>query len=570
MKFLRHELLLVCIISLAVLISLLSVGANYSAHHPDERHYTDAAIQMAKSADYLTPRTPMGGLRFRKPIATYWLVTSGHWLFGVTPFASRFFFVVAGASIVFLTFLIADTLYNRKELSVLAAAIVAIHPAMLITASRSIPDIVLALCLTVSTLGFVRFMASENRSSIHLLLGYVGAGLAVQSKGIPGVVFLLSVLMTMLATDRKTQAEYRRQHLLGAIVFVCISVSWFAVMFMKHGSVVLNQFLRDQVANRVEGAWLQPVVDLPLVGFVFVLGFAPWLPLIHKAIRRCWKKGFNASNTDRCSVALLVSWCVVFLGLACFVNRVNLRYQMAIAPMSAIVLTGLIGQLELIHIERHAKRMLNCLAGIALMVTIAFAANQPQLRWMILAGLVLSLAGHSIVRRRLTRATPTNRRVTFVLSGVSVLTLCIVPAAFLAIGHQRGTFCETALQVLKEHDLHDQPIVLVGKPAYAARLRVQSQGVAQVTCFRSSTSYRQTFGQYVEPTVLMIANAKGPKLSLNKYEVVEVPHGFANLKPTQLVSSFMKGELNSYLDSCRRSAKIAIHRRFLSRNRLHG
>ena len=38
----------------------------YVKHHPDERHYTDAAVAMVQSGDYLTPRTADGGLRLNR------------------------------------------------------------------------------------------------------------------------------------------------------------------------------------------------------------------------------------------------------------------------------------------------------------------------------------------------------------------------------------------------------------------------------------------------------------------------------------------------------------------------
>ena len=61
----------------------------YVKHHPDERHYTDAAVAMVQSGDYLTPRTADGGLRLKKPILTYWLVATSYRVLGISPLTSR-------------------------------------------------------------------------------------------------------------------------------------------------------------------------------------------------------------------------------------------------------------------------------------------------------------------------------------------------------------------------------------------------------------------------------------------------------------------------------------------------
>jgi len=70
----------------------------------DERFYTDAAVQMALSGDYLTPKYPDGALRFKKPILPYWAVLAGIKLFGFNYLACRLAFLIAGALSVWLCF----------------------------------------------------------------------------------------------------------------------------------------------------------------------------------------------------------------------------------------------------------------------------------------------------------------------------------------------------------------------------------------------------------------------------------------------------------------------------------
>ena len=85
----RASTLPVLPVTLALLLALLPFAAYFVTFHPDERHYTDGALQMMQHGDYLTPRTADGTLRFNKPVATYWLVAAGYQALGVSPLAGR-------------------------------------------------------------------------------------------------------------------------------------------------------------------------------------------------------------------------------------------------------------------------------------------------------------------------------------------------------------------------------------------------------------------------------------------------------------------------------------------------
>src|SRR5437867_3418181 len=51
--------------------ALVPTLRDLSRYHGDERYYTDAAITMIQSGDYLTPRYADGTERFKKPLLTY-------------------------------------------------------------------------------------------------------------------------------------------------------------------------------------------------------------------------------------------------------------------------------------------------------------------------------------------------------------------------------------------------------------------------------------------------------------------------------------------------------------------
>ena len=96
---------------------------DFHMHYPDEIYYRDAAVKMLQTGDYLTTYLGSGELRFKKPILTYWAVLAGFKLFGVYAFGSRFFFLLAGAATVGLTYLLGKTVFGDRRIAGTAALI---------------------------------------------------------------------------------------------------------------------------------------------------------------------------------------------------------------------------------------------------------------------------------------------------------------------------------------------------------------------------------------------------------------------------------------------------------------
>src|SRR5690606_34169795 len=147
-----------------------------------------AAVTMIQNKDYLTTYLGSGELRFKKPILTYWGVLAGFELFGISPFSSRIFFLLAGALTVILVYKIAMVTFADKKIAILSSLIAASHPVLILSSTRSIPDILLALCITFSAWGFAGLLTYGNLApKKHLSIHYVGLGLPFQATGLPAV-----------------------------------------------------------------------------------------------------------------------------------------------------------------------------------------------------------------------------------------------------------------------------------------------------------------------------------------------------------------------------------------------
>ena len=177
------------IIPVMFLIYSAPASLDYLFYYPDEKYYNDAVLQMMEKEDYFTPYHADGTPRFRKPIVTYWILIASYKLFGVSPAASRIPFWLAGGLLVAVIYLMVRNVTNRRNTAIAAAAITAANPLVLISAGRSIPDILLVLFLTISAYGFMGIMTYDKPENRYYWMAYLGAALAFETKGVPAVAF---------------------------------------------------------------------------------------------------------------------------------------------------------------------------------------------------------------------------------------------------------------------------------------------------------------------------------------------------------------------------------------------
>src|ERR1041385_370604 len=170
-----------------VFLGLLFIIPGLAKYHSDESFYTDASIRMMQSGEYVTPYAANGALRFAKPILPYWGVLAGYFTLGINFFASRILFLVAGCLVIVITHQLSLDLFKRPAEALLAALIMASNVQLLTISIRSTPDGFLCLFVLLSLLGFARLIFTDDRSWKNYALAYIGAGLAIETRGLPGV-----------------------------------------------------------------------------------------------------------------------------------------------------------------------------------------------------------------------------------------------------------------------------------------------------------------------------------------------------------------------------------------------
>jgi 4-amino-4-deoxy-L-arabinose transferase-like glycosyltransferase len=218
-------------------------------YHSDENFYVESSRNMVESGDYLTPMYN-DKKRFNKPILYYWLVSASYKMFGVNLSSARLASAFFGSLGIGLLYLISNRLFERR----VAFYSIFILPATLLHFQISrwaTTDLVLSFFILLALYFFVRSYQNNFEKTYDIYLFYVSIALGFMTKGppaiiIPGVV----AIVFMLATNRQKLLS----HLCfgrGLVIFLLVSLPWFATMFALHGDEFMNHIIGAEIKGRL-------------------------------------------------------------------------------------------------------------------------------------------------------------------------------------------------------------------------------------------------------------------------------------------------------------------------------
>ncbi|MHA7129692.1 glycosyltransferase family 39 protein [Algoriphagus namhaensis] len=341
---------------------------SFHMHYPDEMYYTDAAVKMLQNGDYLNTYLGNGELRFRKPIFTYWVVLAGFKLFGVSAFASRIFFLLAGAATVGLTYQLARLLFDRKVAG-LSALIIAANPVLIFAATRSIPDVLLGLFMTAAALGFAGIMRyGDAVPKKYLWLLYLSLALAFETKGLPAVALGGIGIAYVLLNPWKQVRLQTLLHAPSLLLALGIGVFWFVAMWWIHGPTYIDSFFADQVGSRVSNRWISIFQNGFKASYLLFLIFIPWILFVFPRLGSTLR---NLRNENGVFLGFALLWGLSILGMGALTGKFYERYHLPVAPVLGVLLgwilvrNGFMQRLKFMKISAWVFLILNGLVAVA-------------------------------------------------------------------------------------------------------------------------------------------------------------------------------------------------------------
>jgi 4-amino-4-deoxy-L-arabinose transferase-like glycosyltransferase len=339
----RHPTVWVALFAIVTTFAFLGMRGIWD---PDEGRYTNVALNMIDSGDWLIPRRSYEVEHWTKPPLTYWAIAASVSAFGTTAFAARLPSALAHLLCVLLVGRMARRLSpgaGPRASLVYAAMLFPFGAAQLITT-----DYVLAAMETLALWGFVEARFGAARPRAWLVVMWAGFALAFLTKGPPGLLPLLPiVLFELLTRDRARPTIFQP---LGLLVFLAIAAPWYIAVTRKTPGL-LGYFLGSEVVGRIatdefrrHGEWYG---WFAMYAPTLLIGTLPWTRTLWRWVRGlpAHVRGWRADRALRLSQSpwlLVALWLLVPLAVFCISrSRLPLYILPLWAPIAlAITLQG--------------------------------------------------------------------------------------------------------------------------------------------------------------------------------------------------------------------------------------
>jgi len=329
------------LVAICLVLSLGFLGLR-GIWDPDEGRYTNVALTMLDTGNWLDPMRNEDTGHWTKPPVTYWLVAGSVSLFGHSPWAARLPIALS-----YLACMLFAGLCARRLVPGAVPLAVIVYATMIIPSVAGqlvTTDFPLAASLAFAMYAFVEYrFGPEFQSRRWWILMWVAFGIAFMTKGPPALVPLLAVLaMSLLAPGPKISAWWRS---FGVVTFLVIALPWYIAVTLKHDGL-LQYFLGAELVDRVATArfgrhsewygWLQ--VYLPTLA----LGTLPWSLDLWRWARslptraRAWRdKQVRVQDARRLLIAL---WIVIPVVVFCVAqSRLPLYLLPTFVPLALAI-----------------------------------------------------------------------------------------------------------------------------------------------------------------------------------------------------------------------------------------
>jgi Dolichyl-phosphate-mannose-protein mannosyltransferase len=356
-------------VSLLAMILAFSFMGSRSLWEPDEGRYTNVALTIVDSNEWISLRRHPDSLHFTKPPLTYWTMAASVKMFGFNTWAARLPIALAYLFSILMIYRLGKILVREKPW--LPALIFATCPLPFLAGNYISTDFILAACETLALLCFAQY-AFMQRSKFWMDAMWAGFGLAFLAKGPPSLLPLLAIVVFMWR--QKNLGSLFRP--LGFLAFAVIGLAWYGIVVQRHPGL-LDYFIGHEVIARVSDEsmqrspeWYGPIkVYLP----TFLFGALPWLLVLAWSKYRNQAMNQAAKTADAEQKVRQFLWLWFLLPLAVFCLSRS-RMPLYVLPLFTPLALLLALKLQHLNFNRHGLTGVLCL--MAALLGLRFAISQ--------------------------------------------------------------------------------------------------------------------------------------------------------------------------------------------------
>ena len=310
--------------------------------------HAEAAREMLLRHDWVTLH--VDGIRYlEKPPLMYWAIAASFKVFGVHEWSARLPLAFGTLALLLIAFWIARKIFGDYA-GFCAAAILATSFGPYIFTRILIPDIFVALWLTLAMGFFLESLETDIPSSRSCWGIALACALSVLSKGLIGVVFPVGIIAIFFALTRNLRRLLKMHLLSSTAIFLIVAAPWHILAGLRNptqGSVkgffwfyLVNEHFLRYLNKRVPRDY--DTVPLLLFWGLMLVWLLPWSTYLFNSLAEIPNRlsDFNAIMSRRAHANLLFAvWAALVLLFFSFSTRQE-YYVLPAVPALALLIAG--------------------------------------------------------------------------------------------------------------------------------------------------------------------------------------------------------------------------------------
>jgi len=260
----------ILVIFIVICFVLFYKLGTYGVVESSEARYAEISRAMYLSGDYIHPNL-MGIHHYHKPPITYQITALAYKIFGINPFAARFFLQIALLLQLIIVYKISYLLKKNKQIAIWASLIYFSFPIVIISIRNLTTD---AYLNTFSLFSIYFWILYKTKSNIKYLYAFtLNLALGFLTKG--PLIFITPVVFIVFYNKYVSKKlKFTYHHILAWLIFLIVGLSWYLYLDTENHHF-LNYFIGYQTIdrfasndfNRSEPFWyfiiLAPILGLP-------------------------------------------------------------------------------------------------------------------------------------------------------------------------------------------------------------------------------------------------------------------------------------------------------------------
>lgn len=259
---------------IAICYVLYAINLNsYPLIDTDETKYVSIARDLINNNDWIN--TKLNGVDyFETPPLIFWLINASFIAFGkISAQAARFPFAMMAIMIITMSFISISKILT-KSFALITSLILASSLGFLVF-SRIATNDILFITTTMFAILCVYNILFGNKATPKKqlwLLTYISIAFSILSGGLFGILIpVISIIAIYTFAGKLKEIIKPTNIIMGLIIITAIVSPWFLIMFQKHESIFVEEFIGMYTLFKFSG-----IKESGLVILFFILGFLPW------------------------------------------------------------------------------------------------------------------------------------------------------------------------------------------------------------------------------------------------------------------------------------------------------